>query len=218
MKRILIAAALLLAAIGIFEVGRAQNGTPTFNGVYAPNGAPLAIANFAQTSGGTGWAPFVYSNPATPGFTVGNEAGQAGVGARNPGVEWFMSGQTLTASGNNGTMFNITDSFMSDYCWMKVESNAGTGTTPTLNFYLQDSAGDGLWDDRIAFTQITTSPSSQIAAVNFTAALNPVAPTDGTLAAGTVVAGPVAPYMRVKWVITGTTPSFGGVTAVVFCK
>lgn len=76
--------------------------------------------NYAYQAGSQFLAPVTASNPATPGFTVGNEIGQPGIGVRNPGVLWYMNGQTITASGNNGVMFNLVDSYLSTSQWAHV--------------------------------------------------------------------------------------------------
>lgn len=86
--------------------------------------------------------------------------------------------------------------------------SARSGTSPTLNVYFQNQLPDGSTaDDLISFTQKTNTGSERVyyfEANNTT----PAAPTDATLAAGSVKAGLIGPFCRLKWVIGGTNPSF----------
>jgi hypothetical protein len=100
-----------------------------------------------------------------------------------------------------------------------------TGTT--LDVYIQqelpvasatDKRGDVpsgtfVWDDFLHFTQVTTSTGSWVAhVVGGSNAAGPL--KDATLAAATVVSGPIGSNWRVKYVAVGTSYTFG-VTAVL---
>lgn len=98
-------------------------------------------------------------------------------------------------------------------CTILLQVTAASGTTPTLNVYVQKdigTPGNRIYTDFIAFTQVTTSPTSLKAEVN--ANLRDVTGTspfpDAGLATGTANNGPWGDYWRIKWVIAGTTPSF----------
>jgi len=100
--------------------------------------------------------------------------------------------------------------------------NTTSGTTPTLNVYVQDrlrqaastdlsgadvaNTATPLYDDLIAFAQATTS-GNQVARLvgggNVVAAQK-----DAALTAGSVASGPIGATWRVKYVLGGTTPSF----------
>jgi hypothetical protein len=94
---------------------------------------------------------------------------------------------------------------------------AGTGTTPTLNLYIQVSDNGSTWQDRIAFNQATTAALQQEASITSSGML-PVTYTDGTLASGSVRDGTFPGRMRVKYVVAGTSPVFNPVSARVICK
>lgn len=82
-----------------------------------------------------------------------------------------------------------------------------SGTTPTLNVYIQSLLPDGTnWDDVVSFTQVTAA-SRRVARLSGLANVEAAA-NDAALTAGTVRSGPFGPLVRVKWVIAGTTPSF----------
>lgn len=104
-------------------------------------------------------------------------------------------------------------------------SAINTGTT--LDVYIQqelpiagasDKRGDvptgvSVWDDFLHFTQVTTSTGSWVASIvgggSTAGALK-----DATLAAATIVSGPIGTNWRVKYVAVGTSYTFG-VTAIL---
>jgi hypothetical protein len=94
---------------------------------------------------------------------------------------------------------------------MKV-SNTG-GTTPTLNLYFQTGYGLGVStfvNDLISFAQVTASPSSQVATMNFEAgAAAPNPATNGTLTVDTVnnSFGP-GDQLLLDYGLTGTLPVY----------
>jgi hypothetical protein len=108
-------------------------------------------------------------------------------------------------------------------CTLYQRVTAASGTTPTLNTFLQDSPDNVGFSDRISLPQATAASSVfGVIPVLTAPSLAPLAngalaTTDGALAAGSVVAGQLAPFGRIKFVRTGTTPSFTVVYAVM-CK
>lgn len=97
---------------------------------------------------------------------------------------------------------------------------AASGTSPTLNLYIQDgfraiastdaaggnTTGSYFFQDYISFTQITTA-ADKIARKDFTGEEESAA-TDVTLTAGQLRNGPMSNIIRAKWVVAGTNPSF----------
>jgi hypothetical protein len=121
---------------------------------------------------------------------------------------------TTTTTQNLWQGSNFAGIFTS--CWINADVTVATGTTPTLDLFLQDS-GDGThFDDRIHFTQITGT-GFFASAIATSAGFVSHAMQDGVLAAGTIVNGPLGPYGRLKLVVGGTTPSFT-VQVVSNCK
>ncbi len=126
---------------------------------------------------------------------------------------------TTSTSSSNGSTLNIPAGYNGAILHLHV--SAASGTTPTLNVYVQDvlqpaaaadvilgpPSGTAVFDDFASFTQVTSTGDWVVrAAFGGVSAGNVLA--DGTLTAGTVRVGPVGLLWRVKWVITATTPSF----------
>lgn len=108
-----------------------------------------------------------------------------------------------------------------------------SGTLPTIDVYIQKKIGQcaatdvnpgpptgtAIYDDLLHFTQLTTSSSTRLSnvvtgpiGVSTVATPTITAPadyaqSDAALAAGTLRLGPLSGIWRVKYVITGTTPS-----------
>jgi hypothetical protein len=84
---------------------------------------------------------------------------------------------------------------------------AASGTTPTLNVYIQKLSPDGLtWQDIASVTQATTTGNQSFTAVSSSQA--PFTPTDATLTQTTLKLAHMGSIWRCKWVIGGTNPSF----------
>ena len=138
--------------------------------------------------------------------------------------------QTLSVSGTSGDIVTPED-FNS--CILKLATGVTTGTSPTLNMYVQQklgtsAAGDSFgrqpsgtasWDDLFSFTQIVATGTlilrwmpitAPVAAGAVLSATQTIAPSDAALAAGSVRLGPLGRIWRLKWVITGTSPTFPG--------
>jgi hypothetical protein len=85
-------------------------------------------------------------------------------------------------------------------------TNADKDANDTLNVYIQESPDGGTsWNDIVSFAQVigTDNPSKKLAKIN--CEISPEtelgALADASLAAGSVLQGPVCPLIRPKWVI-----------------
>lgn len=87
------------------------------------------------------------------------------------------------ASGDTGTLpgFGPASTLR-----IQLDCGAGTGTSPSLTVTIEDTLDGTNWNAVHTFTAVTTGASRQVA--NITA--------------------PFADRLRVRWTITGTTPSF----------
>jgi hypothetical protein len=93
---------------------------------------------------------------------------------------------------------------------VQLNVTAASGTTPTLDVYLQTSVDGTNWHDVGHFAQVTAAGIRFLRLVLGGAipAVVEEAQKDASLAAGTVEHGPAGKQLRVKYVIAGTTPSF----------
>ena len=84
-------------------------------------------------------------------------------------------------------------------------TNADTEAGDTLNVYIQHSPDGISYDDFVSFTQIIGTGAAANRRATWSALASPetehAATGDATLAAGSVVQGPVAGKWRIKWVI-----------------
>lgn len=124
-------------------------------------------------------------------------------------VATLYTSAALTTSGTSATLN------LSQYCGGEPDGamfllNAQTvsGTTPTLDVYLQWNDGTNWWDF-IHFTQNTTTGKQAALWTrrdnDGTAGTGVITTGDAVLAAGKVLAGPISSdSFRVKWVIGGT--------------
>jgi hypothetical protein len=88
-----------------------------------------------------------------------------------------------------------------------VTCSARSGTSPTLNVYLQKLSPDGsTWQDIASSVQITAAGNQSLTAISASTA--PFTPTDATLAAGTLKLASMGSQWRIKYVLAGTNPSF----------
>ena len=91
-----------------------------------------------------------------------------------------------------------------------VTSGTVTGTSPTLNVYIQTLLPDGsTWQDIVSFTQITAA-TSRIAHF-VTGAASEAAVQTEALTAGSIKAIGLGNFIRVRCVVGGTNPSFADV-------
>lgn len=141
----------------------------------------------------------------------------------NPRTVVLLNNQTFAAAATtNGSAIIAPQGYKS--VRFRLATDAGAGTSPTLNVYVQnafkkpattdaigaDTTGALEWNDVVSFAQVTTSASVQYASMypvaNFTNAAQ-----DGALGAGTLRNGPLGIQMRVKVVVGGTSPTFANV-------
>lgn len=108
------------------------------------------------------------------------------------------------------------------FCRFDFGTTGGSGTTPTLDVYIQDSPDGVNFTDRIHFAQVTTTGSPTRAWATLDAAQGTATPTlytNQTLAANTIVNGAIASQFRVAFVVGGTgSPTWNGVNVWMNCK
>lgn len=126
--------------------------------------------------------------------------------------------QTVTTSGVGVDMV-VPQGYTSAILTLNVLTVSGT--TPTLNVYVQnkmlvadgnDTVGQDIggtstvYDDLISFQQATTSTTAFIARI--VGGGNAVAANkNGTLTAGSAASGPIGGIWKIKYVVSGTSPS-----------
>lgn len=117
---------------------------------------------------------------------------------------------SVTGTFTTNTISNLTlgSPGVHEGCEFILLITSSSGTSPTLNVFIQDSVDNATWNDRIAFLQATQSANrTQIAALS-PGSINPVVPATNALTAGTVVNGNLGPFLRASYVLGGTSPSF----------
>lgn len=128
----------------------------------------------------------------------------------------ILPSATRTTSGtgvNDGTgataisgQLNGVDSYSMADIYLTV--GTVTGTSPTLNVYLQKLSPDNTtWQDIASCTQITSSTQKQ-SFTPISSSQVPFAPTDASLTQTTMKLAAMGGIWRVKYVIGGTNPSF----------
>jgi len=112
-----------------------------------------------------------------------------------------------TASGNSGSLtpFGSKVGKLKAAIFQLAVSAAATESGDLLDVYVQHSPDDGTtWDDFIHFTQVLGNGGAKKYIATWLRDVTPEseikAPADAALAAG-VLQGPIAPLLRVKWVI-----------------
>lgn len=141
--------------------------------------------------------------------------------------EIVLLAQTTITTNGTGPVINAPMGYSG--LIVHVSCNTVSGTTPTLNVYLQNQVTDAAatdvapgpptgavrFQDLIAFTQMTTTGQVAFAFKNqsdiYSAASGATLQQDATLTSGTVNVGPIGANWRIKYVVGGTTPSFGTV-------
>lgn len=133
-------------------------------------------------------------------------------GVRN---QVLFSGSVVTASTtgdgtNTAVVIPGIDRITSALLYLS--TGTGTGTSPTLNVYVQTLLPDGLtWTDLVSFTQATTSATTQVASI-ITQVAAPYTKTDASLAAASLKATHMGSTWRVKIVIGGSSPSYATIS------
>jgi hypothetical protein len=124
----------------------------------------------------------------------------------------LLASGARAASSSSAIDFGITPDVASFF----VSCTTRSGTSPTLDVYLQHSIDNGAsYIDFAHFAQITAAGVYEVSwaafsnATNNTANVATVTTGDAVLAADRVINGQIcAKYFRLKWVIGGTNPSF----------
>lgn len=201
---------------------RQQGNGATYSGHVLPqsdtNGGPLAIALFATSGGSSGaWNSMSKSNQGAQNCSA--LASCAGLYVADSGYESQLTGLPITSSqtvslwsvpsGGNGVI---------QTCSVTVAGVNTAGGTPTLDIYFQDSGDNNNWDDRIHFTQMTTGTTrltAGIAGISSNGIVHPL--VTQSIAAGTIISGPLKEFGRFNFVTGGTTPGYN-VSFYVNCK
>jgi len=198
-------------------------------GTTLPNVGPIGAAvTGVRTDLSTGTNNPLSSTPAA-GFSYGvNSQGQAnnsgpGLLTNQNGFSILTTPASVTANGNqNVTNFPAWDVGTFDSCYVTVTTGTPTGTAPTLDVHFQSSTDGTNFTDRIHFTQITTTASTQkqvAGIVPGTAGIVPTAISNGQeLAAGSILNGPIGAWLRFQFVIGGSaSPTFPTTQFGVVC-
>lgn len=142
----------------------------------------------------------------------------------------MLASQTLTTSGV-GPDINLAQAFQAVI--FSIAASTITGTSPSFSFFVQAKLGQaaatdlvgsaptgtGIYDDLLAFTALTTN-GTQIARPVTSPIIAGTSGTSGSLAVGMDYAnkdaaltagnyrlGGLGGMLRVKWTVTGTSPS-----------
>lgn len=133
--------------------------------------------------------------------------------------DYVLHPSAARTTSSNGNIFRVPSGFTA--CIVRLQSAAGVATTPTLDVYLQVgikdvaatdtenqfSTGSYVFNDFLAFAQVTTAASEQWAYI-VGGASQVAAAQDAALTASSILDGPIGGVWRLKWVIGGTGPSF----------
>jgi len=136
----------------------------------------------------------------------------------NPQRIVLIPRQTTTASGNSNNL-PIPGGWKAAILHLNV--TAASGTTPTLNVYVQDAltpasatdvfgaapSGTTVFDDFASFTQVSAA-GDWVMRIDQQGTSAGAVIASASLAAGTAKVGPIGLLWRVQWVIAATTPSF----------
>ena len=148
-------------------------------------------------------------NPGFCGTNTGAEDDNGVLFAGNGAFDFTQTGTILAGAGT--TTFPLWAQpqhgiFFS--CTVALRVTAASGTTPTLDTFLQDSGDNVGFNDRMHFPQATAAANYLGAVSGGSGGITPVVTGDGTLAVSTKVDGPLSAFGRIKFVVGGTTPSF----------
>lgn len=121
----------------------------------------------------------------------------------------LVASAARTASGNSGAI-TLSDGPFDDII-IEVDVTAASGTTPTLDIYVQETLDGTNYVDVAHFTQITAALTNKARVALKRGNLSDAIKEgigDATVAANTLGLPLMTDKGRVKWVIGGTTPSF----------
>lgn len=127
---------------------------------------------------------------------------------RFPLQNYTLWSDTVTATGNGTAVVLPYHDF--DSAVLELGVSAASGTTPTLDVYVQTSLDGGTnWLDMVHFTQLTTTTTDSLFAVlSLDSARHVGVVGSKTITAGNMGVPMLAPIMRVAYTVGGTTPSF----------
>ena len=121
----------------------------------------------------------------------------------------LLASAARTVSGNSGAI-TFADARFDDIIF-EVDVSAASGTTPTLDLYIQQTLDGTNYIDVAHFTQITAALTNRARLVvkrgNVTDAIKEGI-GDATATAGALGLALLTEKGRIKWVVGGTTPSF----------
>jgi len=142
----------------------------------------------------------------------------------------ILLAQTVATASGVGGVLNVPDGYIGAI--ICIQCTAASGTSPTLNVFIQDQifpsaatvdvalgkgTGTVIFDDFYAATQITAAATkimrftsgSMVGSPNNAATTScDYAISDAALTAGSMRPGPLGNIWRVKYTIAGTSPSF----------
>lgn len=181
-------------------------GGPTPFLVKGATGAKIALS-FSGSTSSSGDTASIYGM-----YTFGNTCSMSLAG----GASFEYYNPTITANptpiflfGNGtGSLFYGDPSKFSGCTFTALIAN-NSGTTPTMNVYIQDYDRTSLkGSDRVSFIQATTTASSQQVSFVPSGTVAPYAITDKGLAAGSVINSPFSNEIVLNWTLGGTSPSY----------
>ncbi|HDK42890.1 MAG TPA: hypothetical protein ENG87_05905 [Candidatus Pacearchaeota archaeon] len=123
----------------------------------------------------------------------------------------FIQNNVLLASGARTTSSNtgpLTGYGNYRSAIIQVNVTAASGTTPTLDVYIDTSIDDTNWLNIAHYTQFTTTGRRVFRLNEYQPGGAADADATADLGAGTQQQGSWGSTIRIRWVITGTSPSF----------
>lgn len=197
-----------------------------FTGLSVPNTGPMASMLFGQNvSNSTSNATFSsFSNPGGVPGTIGPQAANSSMNSlfvQSNGFATLTASTTINGSQQVAIFGPAWRYGTFDNCYFTVDTGAPTGTTPTLDVYVQSSNDGTNYSDRVHFTQLTTTANTQhqyAGLAGMIGGFNPTLDTVRTLAATTRVDGPIGGWLRWDLVLGGTGgPTFPTTQLGVAC-
>jgi hypothetical protein len=123
-----------------------------------------------------------------------------------PGSATATTTLNVTANGNTIEYYEFASY---ERAILTVEVSAVTGTTPTLDLYIEErNAGTGNWTQIDKFKQLTTTTSSPVRRVLNASAVPASYPASGDGSAGDATTSPFGECLRLRWVVGGSSPNF----------
>lgn len=121
----------------------------------------------------------------------------------------LVTSAAQTASGDSGLIEIGTLDF--EKITIVIPVTAASGTTPTLDIYIQQSLDGGTtFTDMAHLPQVTAAVTNpyHVSLAHGGGSVISAGVGDATIAANTIGGGIISRFIKVKWVIGGTTPSF----------